>query len=87
MVRTFFDLYGGPACLASAKVRRDMSRVMDEYRKRCFVPGKDVLVIKGDREIPAYAEAVDEKCRLLVRYEDGTKEALSTGEVSLKVKG
>jgi hypothetical protein len=28
---------------------------------------------------------VDDGCRLIVRYEDGTEEALSSGEVSVRV--
>ena len=73
VVRGFSDLYRG-------------GDVMEEYRKRCFVPGNEVTVIKADRKIPAFAVAVDEKCRLLVRYGDGSEEALATGEVSLKMK-
>ena len=56
-----------------------------EYRERCFVPGREVLVIRGGKKTPALALEVDDHCRLKVRYEDGREELLNSGEVSLKV--
>ena len=56
-----------------------------EYRERCFVPGREVLVIRGGKQTPALALEVDDHCRLKVRYEDGREEFLNSGEVSLKV--
>ena len=56
-----------------------------EYRKRCFVVGRSIDVLIGGRQIPAQALAVDNECRLLVRYEDGREELLSSGEVSIRV--
>ena len=59
--------------------------LVEEYRQRSFLPGHTVDVLKGDRKIPAFVEGIDQECRLLVRYEDGSREALSSGEVSIKV--
>ena len=56
----------------------------DEYKKRCFVIGRKINVIKGNAKIPATALDVDSECRLLVEYEDGKQELLSTGEVSIR---
>jgi len=59
----------------------------EEYRRRCIVPGQRVLVLKQDgsgRE--ADALAVDDECRLLVRYDDGTEELLYSGEISIKMQ-
>ena len=59
---------------------------MDEYRRRCFIIGQDVTVIKpGKGEWPARAFGVDDSGHLLVRYEDGREEALSSGEVTLRI--
>lgn len=61
-------------------------RFTDEYRARSCLVGK-LIVVKaptGDRE--ATALGVDEQCRLLVRYEDGEEEALSSGDVSIKIQ-
>ena len=58
----------------------------EEYRKRSFMKGKTIEVLRGNEKLPAVAEDIDEECRLIVRYPDGRKEALSSGEVSIKVK-
>ncbi len=56
-----------------------------EYRKRSFVLGRMVNVIGGAGVTPARAIDVDDHCRLIVEYEDGRREALSSGEISVKV--
>ena len=61
-------------------------RFVEEYRARSCLIGKSVVVNapSGDRE--AVALGVDEECRLLVRYEDGREEALSSGDVSVHME-
>ena len=56
-----------------------------EYRRRSFVIGKMVTVLAGDRQTPARALDVDEKCHLIVEYEGGRRETLSSGEISIKL--
>ena len=56
-----------------------------EYRRRSFVLGKMVNVLGRDSVTPARAIDVDDHCRLIVEYEDGRREALSSGEISVKV--
>lgn len=58
---------------------------LDEYISRSMVIGKDILVLKNGQSIPATALSIDNRCRLLVRYADGTEELLSSGEVSTKL--
>lgn len=60
-------------------------RYLEEYRKRSFLLGKDILVIKGKDTLPAKAIDIDDKARLVVEYEDRTREALLSGEVSTKI--
>lgn len=55
-----------------------------EYRKRCNVLGKRIIVIHGSEKTPAEAVDIDENCKLLVRYDDGKEELLSSGEVSIR---
>lgn len=62
----------------------DRSFVKD-YRDRCFVPGRDISVIKNGESIEAKAIDIDESCRLLVQYKDGNKEYLNSGEISIKL--
>lgn len=56
------------------------------YRRRSMVIGRDIDIIHGDDRIPAYVQGIDDDCRLLVRLEDGTEEAVSTGEISIRLK-
>ena len=68
--------------LIAVQKRKDF---IDEYRKRCFIIGRDVTVVKpGKGEWPAFAYDVDSSGHLLVEYSDGRREALSSGEVTLR---
>ena len=58
---------------------------VEEYRKRCFVIGKDIDIISGKSVIKARAIAVNDDCSLQVRYPDGREQALSSGEISIRV--
>lgn len=53
----------------------------EDYRKRNLVPGRTVTVLSGGKSRQAQALTVDEHCRLVVRYPDGTIQHLSSGEV------
>ncbi len=75
VVREFLDLYHKlPKC-----------DFIEEYRRLCFVIGKNVTVISGDKRTPAHAFAIDENCRLGVRYQDGREEFLFGGEISIRL--
>ena len=58
---------------------------IDEYRKRCFILGQKVGVVRNGMEEEALALDVDDKAHLVVRYSDGRTETLSSGEVTLKI--
>lgn len=62
------------------------SDYVDAYRKRCFVLGKEIMVLRGTQKREATALDVDEHCHLLVRYNDGEEEVLSSGEISIRLK-
>jgi BirA family biotin operon repressor/biotin-[acetyl-CoA-carboxylase] ligase len=55
-----------------------------EYKARSFVISRDVDVISGDASRRARVLDIDDDCYLIVRFENGTVEALSTGEVSIR---
>lgn len=66
---------------------------IESYRKKNIVIGKDVTVYKGKYKIrpedeiegrPAHVLAIDNDGRLEVAYTDGTRETLSSGEVTLR---
>ncbi len=56
-----------------------------EYQRRSFVVGRKITVISGETATPALAMGVDDRCHLLVEYEDGSRAALSSGEISIKL--
>ncbi len=58
---------------------------ISEYQRRSFVVGRKITVISGGIETPATALGVDGRCRLLVEYADGTRAALSSGEISIRL--
>ena len=77
----------------AAEVLRQLERLMEdplaadyleEYKQRQLLKDCDVTVIKGDKRIFARALGIDERARLCVKYEDGSREALISGEVSVK---
>lgn len=60
--------------------------LVEEYKAHSMMKGLLIDVIKGNTSIPAAAEDIDDDCRLIVRYEDGRREALSSGEVSIRMQ-
>ena len=64
----------------------DKTSYVSAYRERCFVIGNPVRVIRPSGERNALALDIDNACRLLVRYEDGSEEVLSSGEISIRLK-
>ena len=63
---------------------RQLKDYSDEYIRRSFIVGKRVNVLRGGTSRPARALSIDDECRLLVCYDDGSTEALSSGEVSVR---
>ncbi len=57
---------------------------VDNYRSRSLVIGKEIQVLFAGYQRNAMALDVDEECRLIVKYEDGKIESLSSGEISVK---
>lgn len=60
---------------------------LEEYRRRSLVPGHAVNVLSPVGQRRALALGIDDDCRLLVQYADGSREALSSGEISVRLAG
>ncbi len=56
----------------------------EKYRSLSLAVGKRVNVISGDDVSPAEVLDVDDECRLLVKFGDGTVKKLSSGEISIR---
>lgn len=59
--------------------------VMEEYRRRNLVLGRQVTVVRGNETYVATAEAITDHGHLVVRTADGEIRELSSGEISVKL--
>ena len=57
---------------------------LDKYRAACLTPGNQVQLITPVSRREAKALAIDDEFHLVVEYPDGSREALSAGEVSVR---
>ncbi len=71
----FFDCYA----------KENPVSLIEKYRSRCFVIGRQVEVVQAGGSRNAIATGIDDACRLLVTYENGETAALSYGEIRIKV--
>lgn len=63
----------------------DAKKTIEMYRKRSCIIGQEINVIRNNKNIRAAALDILPKGELLVRYEDGTCEKLSSGEISIRL--
>ncbi|MEG1366135.1 MAG: biotin--[acetyl-CoA-carboxylase] ligase [Oscillospiraceae bacterium] len=63
----------------------DTSLYTEKYRSLSLVIGKQVSVLSKNTSKSAIVTDIDDACRLCVKYEDGTEESLSSGEISIKL--
>lgn len=59
--------------------------IADEYRSLSLVTGKRVTVIKADSTYTATVTDITDRCELDLLLDDGSREILSTGEVSVRL--
>lgn len=57
---------------------------LQEYRTRSLIIGQDIWVLNENGSIKAKAISITDNCELEVKYENGTKEILSAGEISIR---
>lgn len=64
----------------------DNADFVDEYKKRSCVLDRKINVFRAGSDIPRTAQAIDidSRCRLIVRYDDGSTEGLYSGEISIR---
>ena len=63
---------------------RSRARYLEAYRRDCLTVGREVRLLRPGREEAAFAEGVDDDFSLVVRFPDGRREAVSSGEVSVR---
>ena len=62
----------------------DEDTFLNGYRDRLIWRGEEINIIRGDETVPARLIDVDERCRLIVGYEDGSRGEVSSGEISIR---
>lgn len=63
----------------------ETQELLDEYRSRSILDGKEIEIMTPDGTVSGVAVEVDGKARLVVEI-NGERQALSSGDVSIKVK-
>ena len=61
-------------------------KVIDEYKKRSVVIGREIRIVREEGDIRAAALDICEDGALLVRTEEGYTRKLCGGEISIKIK-
>ena len=69
------------------KIYKDSDRalLLEEYRDRSMIKGKEILILKGDSEENATAIDIADDYSLIVKKENGETEKLNSGDVSIKI--
>lgn len=57
---------------------------VERYRADCATLGREVRIVRAGQSRNAYAEDIDDDFALVVRYEDGSRETIFFGEVSVR---
>ena len=63
---------------------QNKAEYLEKYRAGCITPGNQVQLITPAARREAFAVAIDDEFRLVVELPDGSREALSAGEVSVR---
>ena len=62
-----------------------VTEAVEKYRSFSFMVGRRVTVLGNELMKEAQVLEIDDNCGLVVRYDDGMTETLSSGEVSIKL--
>lgn len=62
----------------------DRQEMLTSYRRDCITLGRRVSILRGDEVRHADALDIDDEGGLIVRYDDGSTAAVTSGEVSVR---
>ena len=62
----------------------DLDPYLHKYRRDCATLGQEIQLLWRDRRERAFAEDIDDQFGLVVRYADGRREVIRSGEVSVR---
>lgn len=75
VINNFFDIYNNI----------ESSDFMQKYKQKSCILGKEIFVLRNETKTKATVLDIDEKAGLVVKYENGEVETLSSGEVSIRL--
>ena len=81
------DRFQIAAAMMEAFQKMDLAqkeRILHTYRKDCITIGQNISLVRGDAVRYGTALDVDSDGALIVRFSDGTIEAVNSGEVSVR---
>ena len=58
--------------------------ILAQYRRDCITVNRDVVLVRGDEKRYGHAIDVDDQGALVVRFADGSCEAVNSGEISVR---
>ncbi len=58
--------------------------MLERYRRDCVTIGQDVILLRGNSSVEAYAAGVDDTGGLILRFPSGETETVQSGEVSVR---
>ena len=61
----------------------DTSDVIEKYRNRLFIIGKDVFYFKNNIRYYGKVKDINQQCNLIINLPDGNEDILSSGEISI----
>ena len=67
-----------------SRLLTEKNAILDAYRADCVTVGREISVVRGDQVRHGRALSVNEEGGLVVSYPDGSTEAVSSGEVSIR---
>ena len=60
------------------------ARILQQYRRDCVTLNQEVVLVRGEEKRYGYAVDIDDEGALVVRFRDGSTEAVNSGEVSVR---
>lgn len=75
VINRFFSMYNG-----------DDKDFVKRYKEYSYLTGKEINIISGENTRPATVIDITDDCHLLVKNEYGETEAISSGDVSVRLK-
>ena len=81
---TYISAFAHSTVIELSQESKVLFEMLGEFAENCVTVGKDVRVLRGGEERLAHADGIGPDAALLVTYADGTQEAVSSGELSVR---